>query len=150
MKMGMEMNAAPLVLDTSVVLKWFRREEILANHALGLLDAYLNGQRRIVAPSLLSYEVANVLRYKNDLTTEQIEMALQSLFNLALDWAAPSAPMIRRAAVIAREYDTSVYDAIFAALAESAGGIFITADERLVRQLAALRYVTFLGDVGAS
>ncbi|NBD36627.1 MAG: PIN domain-containing protein, partial [Chloroflexi bacterium] len=103
-----------------------------------------------VVPSLLSYEVANVLRYKDDLTTEQIETALQSLFDLGLDWIAPAAPMIRRAAVIAREYDTSVYDATFAALAESVGGIFITADERLVRQLAALRYVTFLGDGGAS
>lgn len=150
MKMGMEMNAAPLVLDTSVVLKWFRQEEILANRALGLLDAYLNGQRRMVVPSLLGYEVANVLRYKDDLTTEQIETALQSLFDLGLDWIAPAAPTICRAAVIAREYDTSVYDATFAALAESVGGIFITADERLVRQLADLRYVTFLGDVGAS
>ena len=36
-----------LVLDTSVVLKWFRQEEVLANHAWGLLQGYLDGQSQI-------------------------------------------------------------------------------------------------------
>ena len=53
---------------------------------------------------------------------------------------------MRRAVVIARDHDTSVYDAAFAALAESVGATFVTADERLVRRLAPLPYVAFLGD----
>ncbi len=134
-----------LILDTSVVLKWFRREEILAERALDLLHGYLEGQIQVFVPTLLGYEIANVLRYKDELTTAQIEMALQSLFNLDLEWIAPTAPVIQRAVVIARDYNTSVYDATFAATAEAVGAGFVTADERLVRRLDVLPYVAFLG-----
>ncbi len=136
-----------MVPDTSVVLKWIRQKEILANRALGLLQGYLDGQIRISVPTLLGYEVANVLRYKADLTTPQVETAIQALFDLELEWIAPSPTVMRRAVVIARDHDTSVYDATFAALAENITATFVTADERLVRRLAPLPHVTFLGDV---
>ena len=136
-----------LVLDTSVVLKWFRQEQVLANHAWGLLQGYLDGHSQISVPVLLGYEVANVLRYKRDLTTTQVETAIQALFDLELEWIPPSPIVMRRAVGIARGHDTSVYDATFAALAESIGATFVTADKRLARHLATLSYVTFLGDV---
>lgn len=136
-----------LVLDTSVVLKWIRQEEILASHAVGLLQGYLDGRSQISVPALLGYEFANVLRYKAELTTAQVETAIQALFDLELEWIAPSPTVIRRAVVIAREHDTTVYDATFAALADGIGATFVTADERLARHLTALPYVTFLGDV---
>jgi len=136
-----------LVPDTSVVLKWVRQEEILADRALGLLQGYLDGQSQISVPALLGYEFGDILRYKADLPTAQVETAIQALFDLELEWIAQSPTMIRRAVVIAREHDTSVYDATFAALAEGIGATFVTADERLARQLTALQYVTFLGDV---
>jgi predicted nucleic acid-binding protein len=135
------------VLDTSVIIKWVRQEEVLADRALALLHAYLDGQSQISVPSLLAYEIANLLRYKTDLEAAQVETAIQGLFNLGLHWFAPTAPVTHRAVVIAREHETSVYDASFAALAEALGAIFITADERLVRGLAPLPYVAFLGDV---
>ena len=138
------------VLDTSVIIKWVRQEEILADRALALLHAYLDGQSQISVPSLLAYEIANVLRYKTDLDTAQVETAIQGLFNMGLHWFAPTAPVTRRAVVIARDHDTSVYDATFVALAEALGAIFITADERLVRGLAPLSYVAALGDVEVS
>jgi predicted nucleic acid-binding protein len=136
-----------LVLDTSVVLKWIRQEEILANRALGLLQGYLDGQSQISVPALLGYEVANVLRYKTDLTTAQVETAVQALFDLELEWIAPLPSVMRRAVVIARDCDTSVYDATFAALAESLGATFVTADERLVRKLEPFPSVRFLGEL---
>ena len=136
-----------LVPDTSVVLKWVRQEEILANRALSLLQGYMDGRSQISVPALLGYEFANVLRYKADLTTAQVETAVQALFDLELEWIAPSPTVVRRAVVIAREYDTSVVDATCAALAEGIGATFVTADERLARRLTALPYVSFLGDV---
>jgi predicted nucleic acid-binding protein len=139
-----------LLLDTSVVIKWFRREEILADRALDLLQGYLVGRLQVFAPSLLVYEIANVLRYKGDLTTAQIETALQDLLDLGFEWIAPTSVVIRRAVVVARDYDTSVYDATFAATAEALGADFVTADERLVRRLSSLPYVRFLGDAGHS
>jgi predicted nucleic acid-binding protein len=54
---------------------------------------------------------------------------------------------MEHAVEIARTYDTTVYDGTFAALAESLGATFVTADERLVRRLEALPFVRFLGRV---
>ena len=103
------------------------------------------GRRRV--PSLLAYELANGLRYKGDLTTAQVEEAIQSLFDMALEWEPPTPAMMRRAAVIARAADATVYDATFAALAESLVATFVTADERLVRRLEGWPFVIFLGEV---
>ena len=136
-----------VVLDTSVIIKWFRQGEVLASHALALRDAYLEGQIVVLVPSLLAYELANVLRYKNDLTTVQIEDAVQSLFDMGLEWIPPSATVMRRAVVIARECDTTVYDAAFVALAETLNATFLTADEKLTRRLMAFPSVRFLGGV---
>jgi predicted nucleic acid-binding protein len=135
-----------VVLDTSVVIKWFRQGEVLASHALALRDSYLSGQVVVLVPSLLAYELANVLGYKNDLTTVQIEDAVQSLFDMRLEWVLPSATVMRRAVFIARECDTTVYDASFVALAEALSATFITADEWLTRRLMAFPFVRFLGE----
>jgi predicted nucleic acid-binding protein len=137
----------PVVLDTSVVIKWFRQGEVLADQALSLRDAYLDGRIGVSVPSLLAYELANVLRYKNDLTTHQVQEAVQSLFGMGLEWVLPSGAVMRRAVEMARVYETTVYDAAFAALAESLSATFVTADERLVRRLEALPFVRFLGEV---
>lgn len=94
-----------LVLDTSVIVKWFRQGEVLADHALMLRDAYQDGRVRIIIPSLLAYELANVLRYKSDLSTEQVQSALQSLFDMRLDWVLPSSAVMNRAIAIARSFE---------------------------------------------
>jgi predicted nucleic acid-binding protein len=134
------------VLDTSVVIKWYRQEEVLAGQALALRGAYLAGQMAIAAPSLLVYELANVLRYKRDLTAGQVQQAVQSLFDMGLELLPPLEAVTRRAVELAWAYDTTVYDATFAALAESLGAVFVTADERLARRLQALPFVRFLGE----
>jgi predicted nucleic acid-binding protein len=136
-----------VVLDTSVVIKWFRQGEVLAGQALALRDAYLDGHIMVSVPSLLAYELANVLHYKKDLTTDQVQQAVQSLFDMGLEWILPSSAVMRRAIEISRAYDTTVYDAAFAALAESLNAAFVTADERLVRRLEALPFVRFLGEM---
>jgi len=136
-----------LVLDTSVVIKWFRQGEVLAGQALALRDAYLDGEVAVSVPTLLVYELANVLRYKEDLTTDQVQEAVQSLFNMGLEWVSPTGALMRRAVEIARACDTTVYDAAFAALAEPLSATFITADERLVHRLAPRACVRFLGDL---
>ncbi len=137
--------AYQIVLDTSVIIKWFRQGEVLADHALRWRDAYLQGEVEITVPSLVAYELANVLRYKDDLTTDQVEAAVQSLFNMGLRWVAPSAASVCRAVAIAREQGVTVYDAIFVSLAEALGADLITADERLVHRLTGFSFVHFLG-----
>lgn len=136
------------VLDTSVILKWFRQGEILSDQALSLRDAYLDGRIPVTLPALVAYELANVLRYKNDLAIDQVQAAVGSLIDMGLDWIPPSSDTLRRAVEMARAYETTVYDATFAATAEALNATFVTADKRLVRQLDALPFVYFLGEVG--
>jgi len=135
------------VLDTSVLLKWFRQGEVLADRALALRDAYLEGRISVAVPSLVAYEVTNVLRYKNDMTTDQVQEAVESLLDMNLAWMAPTSDVLRRTIEISRACDTTVYDAAFAALAESLDASFITADEALARRLEAFPFVFPLGDV---
>jgi len=92
---------AHVVPDTSVVIKWFRQGEVLADQALALRAAYVDGRLVMSVPALLAYELANVLRYKNDLTTIQVSEAVQSLFDMGMVWVSPSAEVMRRAAEIA-------------------------------------------------
>jgi predicted nucleic acid-binding protein len=130
-----------IVLDTSVIIKWFRQEEIWAEQALKLRSAYLQGQIVIVVPWLLMYEVANVLRYNKEYSTEQVQTAVQSLFDMQLEWITPFPNTINQAVQLAHTHDVTVYDATFAALAESYETIFFTADDRFARQAAALKSV---------
>jgi hypothetical protein len=72
----------PVVLDTPVAIKWFRHGEVLAEPALALRDAYLDGQFEVTLPSLLTYELVDVLRDRTDLTTQQVRTAVGSLLNM--------------------------------------------------------------------
>jgi predicted nucleic acid-binding protein len=138
-----------VVLDTSVVAKWFRQGEVLATPALKLRAAYLDGQIAVVVPALLAYELANVLRYKADLAAGQVQDAVRSLFDMGLEWVLPTSAAVRRATEIAYACETTIYDAAFVALAESLNATYITADERLARRLEDYPFVRFLGEVEA-
>jgi len=136
-----------VVPDTSVVIKWFRQGEVLADQALALRAAYVDGRLQVSVPALLAYELTNVLRYKDDLTTTQVGEAVQSLFDMGMVWVSPSAEVMRRTVEIAREFGITVYDAAFVAVTESLDAVFVTADERLAQGLGELPFVRYLGDV---
>jgi predicted nucleic acid-binding protein len=137
----------PVVLVTSVVIKWYRQGEVLARHALAVRDAYLMGQIRVSVPSLLAYGLANVFRDNRDLSTAQVQEAVQSVLDMRFEWVLPSTAVLLRAVEMARVFDATVYDSVFAALAESVGATFVSADERLCRRLASLDHVHVLGEV---
>ena len=136
-----------IVLDTSVVIKWYRQGEILADQALALRDVYLDGQVSLAVPALLAYELSNVLCFKQDVSTEAVQEAVRGLYHMRVEWVSPSSAQICRAIEIARTYQATVYDASFVALAEALDATFVTADARLVQQLSSLSHVRFLGDL---
>ena len=81
------MNSTPsdrVVLDSSVIIKWFRRNEVLQEQALELRQIYLDGRISIHVPELLIYEIANVLRHKSDMDRSKVQQALQSLFDMQI------------------------------------------------------------------
>jgi len=135
------MNSRVLVLDTSVFIKWYRQHEEYAAEALLIRDAYLAGEILLVEPDVAVYEFANVMRYMDELTTEQVQLAVESLLALPIRWLKPDAGLMQRTVAIAREHDATVYDAVFAAMAEQLSASYVTADMRFVRRVPDLSYV---------
>ena len=74
-----------VVVDASVVLKWFLYDEVYGDKALGLLTRFVDGDLQIVAPSLLSYEVINGLmnaRRRGRISEDKIQTALSGFVSL--------------------------------------------------------------------
>jgi predicted nucleic acid-binding protein len=134
-----------IVLDSSVVVKWIRQEESFATEALQWWTAMQEGAAQVAAPSLLAFEVANALNYKDDFTAGDVQQAMENIYALGFDWYEPNLPLILRAIELARVHRIALYDATFVALAEALGADFITADEKAMRNLTLLPYVKFLG-----
>ena len=124
------------LLDSSVVLKWFRKDEVWRELALQLRQAYIEGRMVIYVPDLLPYEIANVLRFKPDLSQEQVQAALNSLYDMQIRIVKGSRQAIKEAIRLAYLYDVTVFDAAFVAIAENVNAPFITADDRLSQKLS--------------
>jgi predicted nucleic acid-binding protein len=123
----MEREAAPLVVDASIVVKWFVPEHDSAS-ALKLRDAHKNGRITLFAPDLMPYELANALRYRAALSEADLKSAIESLFELDLTLITPSAKSISRTTSLARKLDVSVYDATYLELSETLECQVITSD----------------------
>jgi predicted nucleic acid-binding protein len=139
-----------LVLDTSVVIKWFRTRnggEVLQEQALELRRAYLDGRLLIYVPDLLIYEMANALRYKPDMNESKVQQALQSLFGMGIVIERIDPEVIGGAVDIAYFYGVTVYDAVFVALAGQLQAGLVTADGELAQKLHSIPYIHHLADL---
>jgi predicted nucleic acid-binding protein len=116
-----------LVIDASVVVKWFVEEE-LADEAASLL----RGSPSLHAPDLIVSEVTNALWKKftrGHITREQAE-GIAAVLPRSLLQLVPSISLHQRALDIAMEMSHPVYDCLYVACAENVEGSVITADRR--------------------
>lgn len=117
-----------IVLDSSVVVKWFSKET-KSDKAVRLMDAHVEGSTELLISELLFCEVANALRYKPDYTVEKLKNAISQLFNLHMNVIPLTEKLTGRAGEIAYDADVTLYDALPVALAEHRKTVCITADE---------------------
>jgi len=132
-----------VVLDTSVIVKWFI-EEKGSERALLWLEKHIKKEEIILVPSLFFYEIANVLRYNKRLPTDEILNLVEELFRLNLKIEEVTPELIMRGVVLAREKNISIYDAIFVVLAKIYQLSFYTADEKLYKKVKGLGFVKLL------
>ena len=123
------------VLDASVVLKWFVEEEDSVQ-ALQLRGEFYAGEREIVAPDLLLFEVANALRYNPNFTVEEVQEAIETLFAMEIEIITPTSSLLAKTIKLAKSFDVTCYDAVYLALAEELVFEFITADEKFYRKVS--------------
>ena len=141
----MERTSKGIVIDASVAAKWFIPEEN-SDKASKILRKYTEGKIELYAPDLLIYEVANVLRYRPDMTEEA--HAMNSLFKLQLNLIPPSSNVISEATKKAKVLNLSTYDACYVVIAETLATNLITADIKLYKKCKGIELVFLLKDLG--
>lgn len=137
------------IVDSSVAAKWLPplNNEPLASEARGLLADWTRGKIELSVPDLLLIEVANVLwkaTRAGRCKAVEAHAALKILINYGLPVAA-SGTLLETALRIGIEYERTVYDSIYVALAVESGRELITADEKLANALAAYFPVKWIG-----
>lgn len=117
------------VVDASIVAKWFLNEED-TDKALEIRDAHINGEVIIIVPDFIFLEVLNALRYKNQ-NKELLQNANENLWKLQLHVEKLNSYILDQAISIALQYDFTLYDSVYAALAQVHGCSLVTTDEKL-------------------
>jgi predicted nucleic acid-binding protein len=141
--------AVKIVVDTSVLIKWFKaRDEDLLKEARGLLKEVEIRPLEVHVPALLLYEVGNILLLKTRLGPAALGEAIERLESLPFIVAPPATPLLKRAARLGRELGITFYDASFLALAVELDCPYITADRRLFDRARALPRVRHLSRIG--
>ena len=121
-----------LVVDASVVIKWFYEEDDSAE-ALQIRERY-----QFVAPDLLVAECANIVWKKvqrGELSSEEALLSVKLLANTDVE-LCPMMPLIEQASALSLELRHPAYDCFYLALAVSRETAFVTADARLANVVA--------------
>ncbi len=136
------------MIDASVAFKWLvpdaAEDDVPAAKAL-LVD-HMEGRAKIIIPSLLYYEVGNILIFgRSRPPIEQATDALADLFSIPLEVVPPALVSADVTLRLASLRGLSYYDATYVALAEMLDCQLITADRRLVERARATGHVRLLG-----
>ena len=142
-----------LVVDASVVLKWYLPDEAYGENALSLLHRYIADDVGLIGPSLLEYEVVNglvIARRRGRIEEGKILAAIEGFLDLGIPFVDLST-LYGTVVHYCNVYHCSTYGASYLALAEREGVMLITADERLFNAVKKdLAWVKWLGDSDGS
>ena len=115
-----------LVVDASVAVKWFVREEGYERAVAISREA-----SRLAAPDRLLLEVANVLRREvkqGEIASQHARLGVNQLPAM-VETIIPSAVLLQNAFALAEQLDHSVYDCAYLACARHPGAPLLTADD---------------------
>jgi len=134
-----------LVVDASVIVKWFFRNpatEEHAEHALFVLESVRAGTVEILQPPHWLAEVAAVIaRLEPGVADEAIDV----LDTMELAVAAEAA-VYKRAALLAAALRQHVFDTLYHAVALEHGAELVSADRRYYRAAKQVGRITHLAD----
>ena len=123
-----------VIIDTSVVYKWFDNAEENRDIAMLILKKHLLKQDEIVVPDILLYEIGNVWSTKSSYQIVNIKNNLKKLKDYSLTVTPIDFNIITKAVEFAKNHTTSVYDATYAVLASEIKCNFITSDRKFINQ----------------
>jgi predicted nucleic acid-binding protein len=119
-----------LVLDASVVLKWFRTEgERHVNEARALRADFEAGRAFAFVPRLLFTEIINVAGRRWRFEAARLEKVAATLPNLGFEVVDTDLRLVARWTASG----LTAYDATYVAVAEHTGAVLVTDDEEIAR-----------------
>ena len=122
-----------IILDTSVVLKWFVDEDG-SETARQYLHKFIEGEYHILFPSLLFYELGNVCLQKS-IPVDEIGKIMEMLQKYAFEIEDVGRTAFRKVYQNASEYNLTFYDASFVTLMQKHNCKLVTADKKLFNKL---------------
>ncbi len=131
------MNNTTLILDSSVIAKWFFPEDDNKN-ALAIKDKFTQNKISLAIPILLYYEINNLLKtaVKSFRIDVNDSIRVYKAF-LKLNFIAYSSEiLLEKTLGSALKYDISSYDASYIALSEYLQVPFVTADQKLINKVS--------------
>jgi predicted nucleic acid-binding protein len=136
----------PVVVDTSVVFKWYRQtgQEEHVPQALAVLNDHLDGRIAVNAPDLLIYELGNLLSLKRQFVSDPPIAILRRTLLLDLKIHPLDQLLAERTLAVSERYGVTYYDASFLALASLLRCSFITADRKLYRSASSFPKIELL------
>lgn len=134
-----------VIVDSSVVFKWFDQNEILSEKALKLLDGHLSSQAPVFVPELIFFELTNAWATKSVLKAEEIIKNLQILLEYNLNIIPVELELFEEIVRFSKKYSVTTYDAVYALLAEKHGYGLVTADNKFADKVK-LSFVKKLSD----
>ncbi len=141
------MSAIDVVSDANVALKWFHAEgEEEVPEARAILDAHRSRELGVAVLDLTPYEIGNALmRGRAGASAAQTAIVLGALGEVCAT-VSPNGADLRRATELAEQHDLTLYDAAYAAVAESHDAALVTLDRALLEAGLGVRP----GEVAAS
>lgn len=135
------------VIDASVAVKWYSKP---GENDLGksdrLLQMLADGRCEFIAPTLITYELCNALRFNPNFQTGDVQQAVTSFFGLQIVLRDPSEYM-ETSIQLAFKYSLTIYDAVYAGLAQVACVPLITADYKFHSKTKELPFIVALKDI---
>lgn len=130
-----------VVIDTSVIVKWFSREEGTEG-ALSYLERLQKGEIEIFLPELLKYELGNALVKGKNLGAKELNEALEVFYGLPLTFVSEDLDNAKESGKLARQLKITYYDAVFLSLAKSLRASLLTANPRHQRKIKGIKILS--------
>ncbi|MBM3926277.1 MAG: type II toxin-antitoxin system VapC family toxin [SAR202 cluster bacterium] len=141
----------PWVLDASVALKWYLRDEDHLGKADLFFTAFSAGLVEIIAPTIIRHEVANglvVASRRGRLSPNNAGSMYSNFSRLGIGSAGEDEDIILNAMRISWDFSITFYDTLYLALADQNSCNFVTADHRLYNQAKDVaQWMVWIGDV---
>lgn len=123
-----------IIVDANIVVKWFIEEKDSIKAKI-LRTKFIDGEIELIVPSLLFFEVLNALKYSKLFNLAELNEAGESLENYGFNVITIKKEIREQMVKIALEHDMSIYDASYLGLSITMGGIFYTADDKIIKKL---------------